>query len=97
MKRTFSLRPRSSAVAPPRYSEKSFTSTMPLPNTLTASALGRLDHNAVYAAGSHHGCLLAGENLTGIRQNLAGHRVSDCIYQLVPVMRRAMFSFLLYL
>ena len=50
---------------------------------LNGSALCRLDHNTVYAAGSHHGCLLAGEDLTGIRQHLAGHRVSDCIYQLV--------------
>ena len=50
---------------------------------LNGSALGRLDHNAVYAAGSHHGCLLAGENLAVLCQNLAGHRVSDCIYQLV--------------
>ena len=50
---------------------------------LNGSALSRLDHNAVDTAGSHHGCLLAGEDLTGIRQHLAGHRVSDCIYQLV--------------
>ena len=44
---------------------------------LNGSALGRLDHNTVYAAGSHHGCLLAGEDLAGIGQHLAGHRVSD--------------------
>ena len=50
---------------------------------LNGSAFSRLDHNAVYAAGSHHGCLLAGENLAVLCQNLAGHRVSDCIYQLV--------------